>query len=214
MALAFAKQATLIRVNLLRNINGGQTSSGALLGGASSSSDAVIKQMAAGKAVSLLVPAIILFGIEKYNISILNQKLLRANEQIAKVEQDIKAFGETEPLLEKYGAIKTKLEKEFDALQVIGNNRLREVKTLDSLQTIIPARNWINDLSIDESGRVSLNGFSETPDGAFSFVKAIEENPNFSDVSKVNVSTEEAAGAHIENGLKKYSFEFKIGKGK
>lgn len=204
----------MIKVNLLRNIGGTQAAgAGGKASQSSGSSDKAVKQLAASKAVTLLIPTMILFGIEKYNISILNQKLATATEQVAKVDQEIKAFGDTGPLLEKYSAIKAKLEKEFDALQVIGNNRLREVKTLDSLQTIIPARNWINELGIDEAGKVSLNGFAETPDEAFSFVKAIEENPNFSDVSKVNVSTDEQkAVGRPEGGLKKYSFEFRIGK--
>ena len=212
----FAKQATLIKVNLLRNINGGQTAAAPSAGSnfLSGESETVVKQLAAVKALSLLVPTILLFGIEKYNISILTQKLNSTNEQVAKVEQNIRAFGDTGPMLEKYTTIKAKLEKQFDALQAIGNNRLREVKTLDSLQTIIPARNWINDLIIDEKGVVALNGFSETPDGAFSFVKAIEENPNFSDVSKVNVSTNAAQPGSKEPGLKKFSFEFRIGKAK
>ena len=205
----------MIKVNLLRSI--GPTQTGASidspLGGGGIQSEAVVKQLAMVKGFMLLVPTIILVGIEKYNISILNQRMARATEQVAKVEQEIKAFGDTGPLLEKYGAIKAKLEKQFDALQVIGSNRLREVKTLDSLQTI-PARNWINELSIDEAGKVSLNGYSETPDGAFSFVKAIEENPNFSDVSKVNVSTDDLKAGNKGEGLKKYSFEFRIGKSK
>ncbi len=206
----------MIKVNLLRNIGGTQSGvgPGAQSAGGSAQSEAVVKQLAMAKGVLLLIPAIILIGIEKYNISILTQKLMNSTEQVAKVDKEIKSFGDTGPLLEKYGAIKSKLEKQFDALQVIGNNRLREVKTLDSLQTIIPARNWINEMTIDEVGRVALNGFSETPDGAFSFVKAIEENPNFSDVSKVNVSTDEARGANRPEGLKKYSFEFRIGKSK
>ena len=205
----------MIKVNLLRNI--GATQSGTSDSPSASSSiqsDAVVKQLAMVKGFLLLVPTIVLIGIERYNISILNQRLEHATEQVAKVEQEIRSFGDTGPLLEKYGAIKAKLEKQFEALQVIGSNRLREVKTLDSLQTIIPARNWINELSIDENGKVSLNGYSETPDGAFSFVKAIEENPNFSDVSRVNVSTVDMKAGNKGEGLKKYSFEFRIGKSK
>ena len=205
----------MIKVNLLRSIGGTQSGAGpGALAGGSTQTEAVVKQLAIAKSVLALIPMIILVGIEKYNISILTQKLEASNEQIAKIDQEIKSFGDTGPLLEKYGAVKLKLEKQFDALQVIGNNRLREVKTLDSLQTIIPARNWINELSIDEGGKVSLNGFSETPDGAFSFVKAIEENPNFSDVGKVNVSTDDSRNAGRAEGLKRYSFEFRIGKSK
>ncbi len=215
LALVFAKQATLIRVNLLRNIGGSAAGGNANSPAAGTAqTDAVVKQLAMAKTALLLIPVILLFGIEKYNISILTQKLQDSTEQVAKIEQEIKSFGDTGPLLEKYGTIKAKLEKHFDALQVIGTNRLREVKTLDSLQTIIPARNWIHELSIDDGGKVSLSGFSETPDGAFSFVKAIEENPNFSDVSKVNVSTDEAKSGGRVDGLKKYSFEFRIGKSK
>ncbi len=204
----------MIKINLLRNVGAAPGNVGLPRAGDSVTTEAVVKQLAVAKGMLLLVPMFILFGIEKYNISILTKKLAETNQEVAKVDEQIKSYGDTGPLLEKYSAIKSKLEKQFDSLQGIGARRLREVKTLDSLQTIIPARNWINQVAIDEVGRVSLSGYSETPDGAFSFVRAIEENPNFSEVSKVSVSTDSNGSNGRAEGLKKYSFEFRIGKSK
>lgn len=208
----------MIRVNLLKNIGVASAPSANTLPRASESLGAsgTIYQAGLTRLLGLLAPTLILFSIEKYNISILTRELENTNVQIAKVETEIRKFGDTGPRLERYIQIKAKLEKQFDALQTISSNRLREVKTLDSLQTIIPARNWISELSIDEMGKVLIQGFSETPDGAFSFVKAIEENPNFSEVSKVNVSSDESqnTGAKTSETFKKYSFEFRIGKPK
>src|SRR5258708_362667 len=156
-------------------MGGATAASGGLIPRASESAQVSgsIQQQAIIKLLALLLPTIILFSIEKYNIAILTKRLENANALIVKVDAEIKSFGDIGPRLEKYAQIKAKLEKQFDALQKISSDRLREVKTLDSLQTIIPARNWISELSIDEIGKVLIQGYSETPDSAFAFVKLI-----------------------------------------
>lgn len=208
----------MIKINLLKNVGTANSAGGADKPRAAelSPTSAAMNQQAILKLIVLLLPCLALFLIEKYNISILTAKLAAIATQVAKVEADIRSYGNTGADIEKYGAIKAKLEKQFDALQAIGLNRLREVKTLDSLQTIIPGRNWISELNIDEGGRVQLQGFSETPDEAFKFVRSIEESPNFSDVTKVKVASEEnqTPGAKQAETFKKYSFEFRIGKAK
>jgi hypothetical protein len=208
----------LIKINLLKNIGTANSPSGESKPRAAESSATAgsLNQQAVVKAVVLLLPIFILFGVEKYNISILNKKLADIAIKSAEIETQIKSYGNTGPDIEKYGAIKAKLEKQFDALQTIGGNRLREVKTLDNLQSVIPAHTWINEFSIDENSRALVQGFSETSDSAFSFVKAMEENANYSELTKIKVSTEAngAAGTKNADSFKKYSFEFRIGKAK
>ncbi len=205
----------MIKINLLKNVgttaNAGSPSAPRV---AETSAVAIaVNQQAIAKALAILLPAFILFGVEKYNISILNKKLAEIAVKSTEIQTQIKSYGNTGPDVEKYGAIKAKLEKQFDALQAIGNNRLREVKTLDNLQSIIPARTWISEFGIDENSKAFVQGFSETSDSAFSFVKSMEENANYSEITKIKVSTEDTAvGVKGVDSFKKYSFEFRIGK--
>ena len=83
----------MIKVNLLRNVGGTQSGAGpSAQAGGSTQTEAAIKQLAIAKSVLALIPMIILVGIEKYNISILTQKLEASNEQIAKIDQEGRFF--------------------------------------------------------------------------------------------------------------------------
>lgn len=201
----------MIKVNLLKNLGAAGEPSGGTKIFKDASITPQMKNLAAMKLLMILSVPVCLYIFEKYNLDILTKQTATLNSELNKINSEIQTFGDTGPKVDKYSTIKAKLDKQYSALQLIAEKRLQEVKTLDTIQSLVPTKNWISSIDI-ETNKISITGFAETPDAAFDFVKAVEDNPNFYNVSKVVINTEDSSSKKNEVAAKKYSFEFFIGK--
>jgi Tfp pilus assembly protein PilN len=192
----------MIRVNLLRNLG--------LDTGASAGIQVVAvdqqKQGAIKGAVILLFP-VLLYVYETTNITSLNERRDALNHQITDINKKKAAFGDSGPKVEKFTKEKKKIDEQVEVIRSIARNRLREVKTLDSLQTLTPSQVWFEDIAID-GNLVKASGYSNTPDGVETLYAALNNSPLFSRFEPKGQTQE------VQNGMQvvKFKIEFRIGR--
>jgi Tfp pilus assembly protein PilN len=198
----------MIRVNLLQNRVKGQTATAGVASGtaadfavgggrtsaalASPSGPIVINLI-----VLLLFPAILIY-YEQYNIGILQAQSRAAAAELQQLQNTLT---EKETLLSQAGALKEKakeLVNKIEILKKLARTRLREVKSLDFIQTSLPEKVWLTELSF-KSGAVMIKGKAMTDDDLTAFVRMLEKNNAFSKVILLQAKEERTAEGAVKN---------------
>lgn len=151
---------------------------------------------------NLLKVAVILIGVVAlhfYESGNLDQLSL----QVAQVSQELQSMQMTLDQKNQELASMGSLEQESKVLQdkmkllkKLSQLRLREVKSLDYLQTVIPPRIWLTSLKIDQSSYV-LRGRSQDEPSITLFVDKLEDGGYFSDVILIQDSPVEERNAEL-----------------
>lgn len=194
----------MIRINLLRTL-GLQVAPG-LSGGDGVVSPDLQKQATIKFVVILLMP-FLLYVYERFNISVLETELQKIQRKVTQIEQEKQSFGSAAPRVEQYAKEKKDIDRQLDIVRGLTRNRLREVKSLDYLQSLLPSKAWFDDVQI-EGGSVKLVGYTSTEDGVSNLMRALEGSVFFSKVTP---------GSTVQVDLptgpaKKFELEFKVGK--
>lgn len=195
----------MIRVNLLK-------SAGAAGNVASSSSSGSVApspetQKEAGKRLGVILSAVAaLYLYNMFVVSAQRDRLAAINAQVASIEAQKTALGPTTPLVEKYNAEKKVIEGQLEALRGLARNRLREVKALDAIQSLMSEKTWLRELKT-ENGVLSMSGFSLTDDGITDMIRSLDTSVFFSDLVVKSTSEERIDNATV----KRFDVEFKIG---
>jgi Tfp pilus assembly protein PilN len=206
----------MIRVNLLKNLGSSvSTSAGANfnLTGLSispmgSADQNELIKLAVIKVLAMLALVFVLKGYEFYNLANLKGQVAQTQAEAEAVKKKIASFGDVAQSIQKFTEQETQIEKRLGVIRDIAKNRLREVKTLDNLQSMIPNRTWIKQLILD-NGKVSLSGYSDSEQDVTDLMKNISSSALFSSVYPKSNSLEEKAGS----SLRHFELEFKLGRG-
>lgn len=193
----------MIKINLLRSM--GLDSAPAMGGGGALSAE--MQKAAVLKIVMMGVFPGMLYVWETINIGNLNQRVAALQSEIKSVEGKKSSYGETAPLVEKYTKEKQKIEKQSDVIRGIMRNRLREVKALDSLQTITPSQVWFSKIDIKGS-LVEAAGYSNTDEGLATLYTALGNSQFFSRFEPKQQGVASQGGTQV----KSFSIEFNIGR--
>lgn len=193
----------MIRVNLLKSAG----AAGSVSGSQSSGAPSPYVQKEAGKRLGVILGAIaILYLYNMFVVSAQQDRLAAINSEIAGIEAQKTALGPTTPLVEKYNAEKKTIEGQLEVLRVLARNRLREVKALDAIQSLMSDKTWLRELKT-ENGILSMSGFSLTDDGITDLIRALDTSVFFSDLVVKSTSED-----RVDNALvKRFDVEFKIG---
>lgn len=196
----------MIKVNLLKGAGGAPNISAM---GGSSDSGALTPEVKkeAGKRFAVIAAGLAALYI--YNIFVVSaqqDRLAAINAEVAAIEAKKAALGPTTPLVEKYNAEKKTLEGQLDVLRVLARNRLREVKALDAIQSLMSDKTWLRELKTD-NGVLSMSGYSLTDDGITELIRALDSSVFFSDLV-VKSTSEEKLDTTV---VKRFDVEFKIG---
>ena len=81
------------------------------------------------------------------------------------------------------------LANKISLLKVLARTRLREIKTLDFIQTNLPERVWLKELSF-KAGDLLMKGSAVTDDELTVFIRALEKNRSFTKVLLVQAKEE------------------------
>ncbi|MEK7358109.1 MAG: PilN domain-containing protein, partial [Bdellovibrionota bacterium] len=127
--------------------------------------------------------------------------------RVTAVEAEIAQYGDQGPRVEKYTKERQRIEQHLDGIEAIAKDRLREVKALDSIQTITPLQVWFDDILI-EGGRVKANGFSNTDEGVATLYASLQNSPMFSGFEPKSQAQESVNGVKVM----RFQVEFRIGK--
>ncbi|RYZ74522.1 MAG: hypothetical protein EOP05_09165 [Proteobacteria bacterium] len=204
----------MIRVNLLRST--GMTPAAPAMGGMFSgmgsgggTSVAVVDQEKVGgiKLAVILCFPILLYAYEFMNISGLETEKAKVEAEAAAVEGKRAAYGDSGPKVEKYTKEKQRIDTQLATIRELTKTRLREVKTLDSLQSLTPAQVWFDSIKI-EGNLVKASGYSITDEGLASLFQQLNSSPVFSKFEpKSQTQSTSASGQRTV----KFEVEFTIG---
>jgi Tfp pilus assembly protein PilN len=192
----------MIKINLLRTtgLQGAPQEAGA-----ATSVDG--RNDAYKKIAAILVGPLLLFAYENLTQTELRDELNQLNARVAEAQGEKGRFGDQGPRVAKYTKEKERIDSETEVVKELARNRLREVKSLDAIQSLMPPKTWIRRLEI-EGNTVSMEGYSITDSGVADLIRALESSVFFSRVEPKSTSQEMLPTGPV----KKFELEFRIGK--
>lgn len=195
----------MIKINLLRSMG---PSSSASDGGMSSMSASPSAQKQAGMRLALIFAfPLALYIYDNINNSALETELANIRTKLSQVQAEKAKFGDTGVRLEALSKDKKAMDERVEAIRDVARGRLREVKSLDALQSLMPARTWLNKVII-RNNVVQAFGYTSADEGIAELIRGLESSSFFSRVDPKSTSTEK-----INNvSLKKFELEFQVGK--
>jgi type IV pilus assembly protein PilN len=199
----------VIRVNLLRNISGGVGP--ANLGTGITAMPELSKegQKQAALRLAVIFGAVGLLWFYEHNeITAKNQQLAQVQAQIAEVQAAKQRFGDAGPIVEKYNKQKDILAAQIKVLEGLTINRLREVKLLDALQSLIPQKAWLESI-ISDKGHVKIKGFAPDAETVNNLFRQLENNVLFSQVQQTTNVDQDVPEVGL---LRRFEFEFIAGR--
>jgi type IV pilus assembly protein PilN len=138
-----------------------------------------------------------MLGLYIYEGQLADEKKAELNSlrsQVEEVKTKIQDHGATVEIVERYKSEQQRLNTQVEVIKGLSRDRLREVKALDALQTLVPQKAWLTSISMGKEG-VDLAGLA-LGDGAVSdFTEGLEESLFFNDVILVGVTEEKLNGA-------------------
>ncbi|MDZ4081517.1 MAG: PilN domain-containing protein [Bdellovibrionales bacterium] len=199
----------MIRINLLRTM--GVSGVGTNIGTSASSGGDIIsvdvrRQAAIKVAIILLFPTL-LFIWEKLRLNSLQSDQVQIQQKVTAVEAERASFGSTAPRVAKANKLKEKMTKEIKIIRELARNRLREVKALDQLQTILPDKTWISAIKI-EGSKITMDGYALNESAITELMTALNTNAFFSGVQPKGQVQETNK---ILGQVTKFGFEFRVG---
>jgi Tfp pilus assembly protein PilN len=201
----------MIRINLLRTM--GVAGVGTNIGTSASTGGEIIsvdvRRQAAIKVVVILLFPLMLFLWETVRTNALKDKQTILQQQVSAVETEKASFGSTAPRVEKANMLKEKIQKEIKVIREIARNRLREVKALDQLQTIMSTdKSWMTGLKIS-GNKVTIDGYSLSEGDFVNLLQEFSRNGYFTETPRTSTNAE----THPTLGqIQKFSIELGIGK--
>lgn len=202
----------MIRINLLRNM--GMSSAGTAMGTAVAGSGVPelisvdVRRQAAVKVVVILMFPMMLFIWEKLRINSLQAEKAQVQQRVDAVEAEKASFGSAAPRVEKANKLKDKIEKEIKVIRELAKNRLREVKALDQLQSVLPSGTWLSEVSMD-GGKIILEGFALNEGSLTELLTALNSNVFFSMVQPKGTTLQTNP---VLGSVTKFTIEFRVGR--
>lgn len=151
----------------------------------------------------IVVKLVLLFGgaggfyyHEGQHISELNQESMAANAQLQQLQTSLDQKNTELAAMGSAQGDSKVLEDKMKLLKKLSHLRLREVKSLDYIQTVIPVRAWITHLTVDKE-EYNIKGRSKDATAVSGFMKKLDEGGFFSDVVLVKDSPVQNEGGGV-----------------
>lgn len=199
----------MIRINLLRNLG---TSAAPNAGIGIAGSGGIVSQELQKQAMIRLlviggcVGALMVY--EHLQLSAKQELIDQVRTQINQARAAKEKFGDAAPIVEKYEAQKKSLDAKIRVLEGLTENRLREVKLLDAIQSLMPQNGWLEELKVDQ-GKVVLSGFAPDESTVNSLFRALEANVLFTDVKNIRTEAREMGNV---GSVQRFEFSFNAGR--
>lgn len=166
----------MIRVNLLKDLGFEP------VGGAGLDIASVDLQKQAGKklALILLFPAL-LMAYEKFNVSGIESETEAIQRQAQSIQAENAQYGDIGPRVAQYTKEKEKIMRELNVVKGLTEPRLRELKALDQLQSLVPQATWLKKFTM-KGNSVVMTGYSTSSERISELIGALDNSPFFSEV--------------------------------
>jgi type IV pilus assembly protein PilN len=202
----------MIRVNLLNDISsgGGGVSSegGGLRGFLKRLSEGSDTSSASGnidvvwKVVLLILPVIIIFGYRQIAISRAEAEKTRLTTEAAQLDTKLRSYDISLKDIEKFEEEKKKLDAQLLIIKNLSRARLRSVKSLDAMQSLIPNKAWLDILRIKDS-KVEIVGFASDDVVVSDYMQQLGASIYFHNI----VLTESVEATSVEGPVKKFTMK-------
>lgn len=173
----------MIRVNLLKNrVNDSPTQMTSAPSGSGDTRETIVKL------AFLMLATVGLMIFEGQNIRKLNDEAARMQAQVSEYEAQAAAKAQEAEGVKDVENQARELEDKLKILKLLSKLRLREVKTLDFMQSSIPEKVWLKNISFEsdqanvEEGRFEFVGNAVATEDLSEFVKRLEESAYLSEV--------------------------------
>ncbi len=200
----------MIRVNLLRNL-GAAAAPGAGIAVATGIGGAIVSQDLQKQAmlrVAFIIACVgLLMGYERIQLSAKQELIDQVRQRISRTRTAKEKFGDAAPIVEKYEAQKKELDAKIKVLEALTENRLREVKLLDALQSLTPQNGWLEEIKVDQ-GKILVIGYAPDEGTVNKLFRDLESNVLFSNVKVRSESRDVAPVGPIQ----RFEFTFNAGR--
>lgn len=178
----------MIRVNLARNRTGEATIGRTTIGSTAGSADAFENRQGLLKVALILIFVVGMVLIENQELGALRQQAARLQGQVSELETESASKAKETESIKDIEAQARELEAKLKILKLLSKLRLREVKTLDFMQSQIPEKVWLTSLTFEtdknrlEEGKFNFVGKSTNTDDLTEFVKRLEDSSYLQEV--------------------------------
>jgi Tfp pilus assembly protein PilN len=206
----------MIKVNLMRNKVADTAVGGTSVGGSVRSGDETREAII--KIAFILLFTLGLMMYESQNIRGLNEEAGRIRAMVADLEVQAQAKSVEVNAIKDIAQQAKELEDKLKILKLLSKLRLREVKTLDFMQSSIPEKVWLKGIRYEtdknlrertESGRYQFEGNSVTTEDLSDFVKRLEDSAYLDEVIVIK-NQESNSPVRSGGGLREFQFTAEV----
>lgn len=213
----------MIKVNLLRNKVGethtyqaGGTLGGGLGGGGGggTSLQNIELREAVIKIILMLMFTLGLMFFESQNIRSLQAEQARVDAQVAETEAQNQAKAREVESVKDVETQARELEDKLKILKLLSRLRLREVKTLDFVQSSIPEKVWLKTITYEsvkdkvENGNFNFTGNAVATEDLTEFVKRLEDSAYLYEV--IVMKNQEVPLQNQKNVMRDFQFTAQV----
>ncbi len=195
----------MIKVNLLRSKGPNEAALEARL---NAEREAILRKEAFFKVLLMVVFTVFLILYENYTTSSLRDQTTIVQGELAEIQAELERKKSEIVGIKELEEQSVRIKNKLDILKTLSRLRLREVKSLDFIQSIIPNRIWLTGV-IYEMEKYRLLGGSLSADDLSEFLDELEKSPYFSDVVLVKTTQETSNAGSI--GAFEVSFRLETG---
>ncbi|MBK9293200.1 MAG: PilN domain-containing protein [Oligoflexia bacterium] len=177
----------MIKVNLLRDISEIAAPKKRFTFGSSPSASAEVSASEGGLAIRLvlfILPIVFAFGYQKYQKMLSDADLRNLQSEHEALQAKLKSLDPVISEVERFQEEKRKLNSQLEVIKQLSKERLKNVKSLDMLQTIIPPKAWLTSLKVIDK-KVEMEGMAVDDIVISEFMQAMSTTIYFSNVTLI-----------------------------
>lgn len=199
----------MIRVNLMRNrVENAGTGIQEIPSESGGARDAIVKVLL------IFLGIVILKFYEGRRLEGLNGEVVLLTAKVAELDNQLAEKQKEVEGIKDIATQAQELEAKLKVLKLLSRLRLREVKTLDFMQSSIPEKVWLKGLVYEsnknalERGQFQFKGMAVTTDDITDFQKRLEDSTYLSEV--ITIKNQELAGQGRAGSLRDFLFTAEV----
>ena len=146
------------------------------------------------KIVFMVLFVIILMFYENHNVNEFQGELMKQTAKLSELQADLDSKKQQTAGMAEVEKNAQVLEQKLGIMKKLSRVRLREVKALDYIQSVLPEKVWFKQMKFDDT-KVTLNGYAVSDDDLNELTRALENSVQFS-----NVIILQAKDEKLQNG--------------
>ena len=189
----------MIRVNLAKNR--AVDPQAATKASAADVSESFEKRQNVVKGALLLMFLVVLIFMENQNLNSLRQEMDAVQSEVTTKEAEVAVKAKEVEAIKDIESQARELEDKLKILKLLSRLRLREVKTLDFMQSSIPEKVWLTNLNFEaerdrpEEGKFNFVGGASSTEDLTEFVKRLEDSSYLQEVIVIKNQETSSTGA-------------------